>query len=83
MGFTDFTINVEDISAGEIINRFEVLEQNYDTVKERLIAVNPVLKEESRKTTRIIVDKLIQLGWKIDQIWEELQFSLIRVLSGS
>ena len=64
--FTDFTINVEDISAGEITNRFEVLEQNYDTVKERLTAINPVLKEESRKTTRIIVDKLVQLGWMID-----------------
>ena len=66
VGFTDFMLNVEDISAGEIINRFEVLEQNYDTVKERLIAINPLLKEESRKTTRIIVDKLVQLGWKIN-----------------
>jgi len=26
VGVTDFTINVEDISAGEITNRFEVLE---------------------------------------------------------
>ena len=66
VGFTDFAIHVESISAGEITNRFEVLEQNYDTVKERLIAMNPVLKEESRKTTRIIVDKLVQLGWKIN-----------------
>ena len=66
VGFTDFTINIEDISAGEITNRFEVLEQDYYTVKERLRAINPALKEESRKTTRIIVDKLVQLGWKIN-----------------
>ena len=44
VGFTDFTINVEDISAGEIINRFELLEQNYDTVKERLKAMNPLIE---------------------------------------
>jgi len=67
MGFTDFTIHIEDISASEIINRFTVLERDYETVKERLRAINPLLKEESRKTTRIIVDKLTQLGWRIDK----------------
>lgn len=44
VGFTDFTIHVERISANEIINKLEVLEQNYDTVKERLKAINPLLK---------------------------------------
>lgn len=66
-GFTDFIIHIENISASEIINRFTVLERDYDTVKERLRAINPLLKEESRKTTRIIIDKLKQLGWAIDK----------------
>lgn len=66
VGCTDFTIHVENISAREIINTFEALEQNYDTVKEQLRAMNPLLKKEARKTTRIIVDKLAQLGWRID-----------------
>jgi coenzyme F420 hydrogenase subunit beta len=67
VGFTDFAIQIEDISASEIIRRFTILEQNYDEVKERLRAVNPLLKEQSRKTTRIIVDKLRELGWRIDR----------------
>jgi len=66
VGFTDFSIHVESISAGEIINTFKILEQNYDIVKQRLRAINPILKEDSRKTTRIVVDKLVQLGWRID-----------------
>jgi coenzyme F420 hydrogenase subunit beta len=67
VGLTDFAIRIEDISASEIIDRFTILEQNYDEVKERLRAVNPLLKEQSRKTTRIIVDKLRELGWRINR----------------
>lgn len=66
-GFADFAIHVEDISATGIINRFTALEQNYDTVKERITAINPSLKAQSRKTTKIIMDKLRQLGWRIDE----------------
>ena len=66
IGLTDFTIHIESISASEVINRFTVLERDYDVVKERLRTTNRFLKEESRKTTRIIVDKLVQLGWRIN-----------------
>lgn len=62
-GLTDFTIHVENLSASDIAGKFEVLERSYDTVTERLRTVNPLLKEESRKTTRIIVNKLMELGW--------------------
>ena len=66
VGFIDFTIPIERISAEEIIDRFTILERKYDAVKQRLEAVNPLLKEESRKTTRIIIEKLAALGWTID-----------------
>ena len=65
-GLIDFTISIESISASEISNRFIALERDYDKIKYRLTAINPILKEESRKTTRIIVDKLLQLGWAIE-----------------
>lgn len=66
VGLTDFTIHVEALSASDIVGKFEVLERDYDVVKERLRAINPLLREQTRKTTRIIVDKLRQLGWSVD-----------------
>lgn len=62
-GFADFAIHVENLVAGEIIDRFTILERDHNALKEQLSALNPVLKEESRETTRIIVDKLMELGW--------------------
>ena len=66
-GFADFAIHVENLSAGEIIDRFTILERDHNALKEQLVALNPVLKEESRKTTRIIIDRLKQLGWATDR----------------
>ena len=68
VGFTDFSIQVSDISASDIISKFEVLEQNHSILEQQLKAINPLLKEESRRTTGIIVDKLLQLGWRIDSV---------------
>jgi coenzyme F420 hydrogenase subunit beta len=64
-GLTDFMIPIEEVSAEKIIDKFAALEQNYDAVKGRLEAINPSLKEESRKTNRILSDRLAELGWKI------------------
>jgi len=73
VGLSDLAIpiHIERINTNDIIDRFTVLEQNYDTVKDRLRAMNPLLKEESRKTTRIIVDELRRLGWGVSVAAQE------------
>ena len=58
---TDLIINVEEISANKIIDKFTYLEENYNTIKEQLKKRTPQLKEESQKTTDIIIEKLKQL----------------------
>jgi colanic acid/amylovoran biosynthesis protein len=58
---TDLMINVEEISANKIIDKFTYLEENYNTIKEQLKKRTPQLKEESQKTTDIIIEKLKQL----------------------
>jgi len=58
IGFTELVIDVEEMSAGKIINKFVYLEQNYNAIREYLKQQGPQLKEESKKTTRIILDKL-------------------------
>ena len=62
LGLTDLTINVEDISASKIIDKFTYLEENYNAIKEQLKKRTPQLKEESKKTTEIIIGKL---NWQI------------------
>jgi len=59
---TDLMIDVEEISASKIIEKFTYLEENYNTIKEQLKKKTPQLKEESKKTTEIIIGKLKQLG---------------------
>jgi coenzyme F420 hydrogenase subunit beta len=61
LGLRDLMINVEGISASKIIDKFTYLEGNYDTIKERLKKRTPRLKEQSKKTTEIIIGKLKQL----------------------
>ena len=60
--FADFSIQVDDISTIQIIGLFGVLKYNHSILEQCLRALNPLLKEESRRTTRIIVDKLVKLG---------------------
>lgn len=62
IGFTDLMINVEEISADNIIDKFTYLEENYDIIRERLRDRGSSLKEESRETTRIVLEKLRCLG---------------------
>lgn len=61
LGRVDLMINVEEISASKIIDKFLYLEKNYNTIKEEIIKRIPRLKEESEKTTDIIMEKLKQL----------------------
>lgn len=65
VGFADYAIDIEHTNASEIINRFALIERDYDELKDSLTSKCHVLKEHSRKTTRIIVDRLTQLGWRI------------------
>jgi len=44
-GLTEFSVPVEKINADEIINMFEILERDRDTIVERLRTVNPLLKK--------------------------------------
>lgn len=56
--FTDLIIDIEEVSADKIINKFIYLEENYNTIKEHLKKQTLQLKEESKKTTLLIADKL-------------------------
>ncbi|TET91159.1 MAG: 4Fe-4S dicluster domain-containing protein [Methanomassiliicoccales archaeon] len=58
LGLKDLMINVKDISAQAIIDKFTYIENNYAKVKEQLRNEVPRLVDESRETTRIIVDKI-------------------------
>ncbi|MBA7525649.1 hypothetical protein ES705_17802 [subsurface metagenome] len=62
LGRIDLMINIEEISASKIIDKFTYLEGNYNTIKEQLKKRTTQLKEESQKTTEIIIEKLKQLG---------------------
>ncbi len=59
---TDLMLKVEDISTEKIIDKFEYLKDNYAELQMRLKEKQPFLKEESRKTTQIVVKKLRQLN---------------------
>lgn len=54
----DLAINVENISAKAIENKFMYLEQNYSLIKRRLEIETPKLKAKSKKTTELIMDNL-------------------------
>ena len=58
LGRTDLMINVEEISASKIIDKFIYLKENYNIIKKQLKKRTPQLKEESKKTTKIILEKL-------------------------
>jgi colanic acid/amylovoran biosynthesis protein len=57
-GLTDLNIRIETINLNNITKKLEYLEKNYEDIRQRLIRINPFLKEESKKTTRIMVDDL-------------------------
>lgn len=62
IGLTDVMIDVEEVSGNKLIDKFTYLEENYDIIKEQLKSKVPLLKEESRKTTKIILEKLRSEG---------------------
>lgn len=65
-GLGELAVPVDRMSPSEIIDRFRLLERDYDRIREQLAASAVRLKEDSRQTTRIIVDKLGEYGWNID-----------------
>ena len=58
IGLTELNMDVDEISADKIIDKFTYLEDNYEAIKEHLKKQSPQLKEDSKKTTRIIIEKL-------------------------
>ena len=58
IGLAELLINVEEINAGEIIDKYLYLEQNYGFIKNVLEKWNPQLKQKSKMTTEIIIEKL-------------------------
>jgi len=65
IGLEDFAVSVEQLTPQEIITRFNRLEQNHQEIRERLMVMNPLLKQESRRTTGMIAAKLKEYGWSI------------------
>jgi len=59
--FFDYAIDIKEISSDKIINKFENLEKNYTKIKNKLKKNSESLREESKKTNKLIVDKLIKL----------------------
>ena len=57
----DLLIKIEEINHIKIIDKFKYLEKNYSKIKEQLKKRTPQLKEESQKTTDIIIKKLKKL----------------------
>ncbi|MFC1915836.1 polysaccharide pyruvyl transferase family protein [Chloroflexota bacterium] len=55
---TDLMIDVEEISAEKIIDKFTYLEENYERIREQLKNKVPSLKEKARATTKIVLEKL-------------------------
>jgi polysaccharide pyruvyl transferase WcaK-like protein len=64
-GMGDFSIDVQDVTADEIIGRFVALEQSYDTLKDRLRTMAPILQQESRRTTAILVAGVRRIRWDV------------------
>lgn len=58
LGLTDCMINIEDISFNQIKSKFLYIEENYNLIKSKILEQNPYLKEESKKTTDLIVKTL-------------------------
>lgn len=58
LGLRNLVINVEDISASRIIEKFTYLEGNYNQIKEGIKKRIPQLKELSNTTTEIIIRNL-------------------------
>jgi colanic acid/amylovoran biosynthesis protein len=56
LGLSELTMNVEEITAQGIIDKFEYLEYNYESVKRILNERVPELQRLSSKTTEIVVN---------------------------
>jgi coenzyme F420 hydrogenase subunit beta len=78
IGLADFSMPIEELNADEIMNMFATLERDRDQIKGLLSTITPSLKEESRRTTRIIVNKLAQLGLVRAKPTDEIRRSSFR-----
>jgi coenzyme F420 hydrogenase subunit beta len=58
LGRLDLTLDVEDVDAQALIERFTYLENNYDVIKQELAITGQRLMRESQKTTERIVESL-------------------------
>lgn len=58
LGLSEFTINVEEITAQGIVEMFEYLESNHEQVKSMLNERIPELQRLSRRTTEIIANEI-------------------------
>jgi len=71
-GLSDFALDVEDMTAQAVLDRFDALERDHDLLTRRLAGLNPVLRERSRETTRLIVEALSRLparrNWQTRQV---------------
>jgi colanic acid/amylovoran biosynthesis protein len=61
LGLTELTINVEDISSKEVINKFNYIEENHEVILTHLNNNIPILIEESQKTTSFVLNSLKSL----------------------
>jgi len=57
----ELMIRVEEISSEKIIDKFEYIENNYNSIKNRLEIKVPMLMEKSKKTTDLILESIKNL----------------------
>jgi colanic acid/amylovoran biosynthesis protein len=58
LGRLDLTLDVEEVDAQALIERFTYLEKNYDVIKQELAVTGQRLMRDSQKTTERIVASL-------------------------
>lgn len=59
----DYWVNVEDICEELLINKFQVLVNNYDEYSAFLKKIGPQLREESKQTTNYLLKKMEESIW--------------------
>jgi len=64
-GMEDYLIDITELTPEILINKYELLEKNYDEVKQHLENINPMLTERSYQTTRLakeVIDRYYENG---------------------
>ena len=59
MGRSDLTLDLDEVDAQTLIERFTYLTNNYETIKQELARASQRLMTESQKTTERIIDELL------------------------